>query len=51
MPPTLTRQVVVRLDGDLLDEVKADAARNGRTVAQSVRFHLRAALAAGGVSV
>jgi plasmid stability protein len=42
---TLTTQIVVRVDDDLRAALEADAAANGRTVAQSVRFHLRRALA------
>jgi hypothetical protein len=37
---TLSKQIVVRIDGDLLEELKRDAEANGRTVAQSVRFLL-----------
>lgn len=40
-----TKQVAVRLDDELLAALAEDAAANGRTVAQSVRFHLRRALA------
>lgn len=37
------RQVVVRLPGDLYAAIEQDAADNGRTVAQSVRFWLERA--------
>lgn len=37
---TYTEQLVVRVDGTLLDALKRDAAENGRTIAQSARFHL-----------
>jgi predicted HicB family RNase H-like nuclease len=36
----LSKQLVVRVDGELLDHLKRDADANGRTVAQSVRFLL-----------
>lgn len=41
----LTRQIVVRVDDALYEALQADADDHGRTVAQSVRFRLRAALA------
>lgn len=41
-PKTLTRQIVVRVDEQLYERLVRDAAANGRTVAQSVRFHLAA---------
>jgi hypothetical protein len=44
--PRLTKQVVVRLDSELYALLKADAAANGRTVAQTIRFHLRRLLTA-----
>lgn len=34
------RQLVIRVDDELLDEIKHDAEANGRTVAQTVRFRL-----------
>jgi hypothetical protein len=34
----------VRIDADLLEALTEDAGRNGRTVAQSIRHHLRQAL-------
>jgi hypothetical protein len=37
---TLSKQIVVRLDGELLDQLKDDAEANGRTLAQTVRFLL-----------
>lgn len=43
----LTRQLVVRVDQALYDLLAADAARFGRTVAQSVRFYLRQVEAEG----
>ena len=42
---TLTTQIVVRVDTDLRARLEADAEANERTVAQSVRFLLRQALA------
>lgn len=42
----LTEQVVVRLDPNLHHALKADAAANGRTVAQTIRFHLSQTLPA-----
>ncbi len=41
----LTEQVVIRFDDELLAAVKADAAANDRTVAATVRYYLRRALA------
>lgn len=43
-PPVMTKQIVVRVPDDLHAALMADALGYGRTVAQSVRFHLRAAL-------
>lgn len=43
----LTRQIVVRLPQDLYDRLERDAADNGRTVAQSVRFILLTSLRGG----
>jgi hypothetical protein len=40
----LSKQVAIRMENDLLAMLKADAAANGRTVAQSIRFLLRKAL-------
>lgn len=37
----LTKQLVVRVDEELYEALEQDAMRNGRTVAQSVRFQLR----------
>lgn len=37
----LTKQLVVRVDDELYSALEQDAAANGRTVAQSVRFKLR----------
>lgn len=42
-PQVQVRQVPVRLDLDLYAWVRADAEAHGRTVAQSIRFHLHAA--------
>jgi hypothetical protein len=36
----LTRQLVVRVDEDLYEDLRRDAETNGRTVAQTVRFKL-----------
>ena len=36
----LDKQIVVRLDADLLEQLKQDAQANGRTLAQTVRFLL-----------
>jgi predicted HicB family RNase H-like nuclease len=36
----LTDQLVIRVDKRLHEALREDAARNGRTIAQSVRFHL-----------
>ena len=41
----LTEQVVVRVDPKLHHALKSDAEANGRTVAQTVRFHLNQILA------
>ena len=41
----LTKQVVVRVSADLHAALAADAAANGRTIAQSARFLLTQALA------
>ena len=43
----LTRQIVVRVPTGLYEAIKKDAHDNGRTPAQSVRFHLRRALLHG----
>lgn len=37
---TLSKQIVVRLDSELLAALQRDAAENGRTLAQTVRFLL-----------
>jgi hypothetical protein len=42
--PKLTDQLVVRIPKNLHDALQRDAEDNGRTVAQSVRFHLSRAL-------
>jgi hypothetical protein len=39
-PKVLTRQLVVRVPRNLRIALQRDADDNGRTVAQSVRFHL-----------
>jgi hypothetical protein len=44
MPERMTNQVMVRMDDQLTDALRADAEANGRTVAQSIRFYLRVAL-------
>ena len=49
-PRTLTKQLVVRVPADLHVGLVADAAAHGRTVAQSVRFHLAAAVLAAPVN-
>jgi predicted HicB family RNase H-like nuclease len=36
----LTEQLVVRVEPELAEALAADAAENGRTVAQSIRFYL-----------
>lgn len=41
MKPELTRQIVVRVTDDMYQALAEDAAGNGRSIAQSVRFHLR----------
>jgi len=48
MPPDsgLTQQLVTRVDDEMHARLERDAADNGRTVSQSVRFLLRQALAA-----
>lgn len=38
------KQIVVRVEEDLLAALLADASDNERTLAQTVRFHLRRAL-------
>ncbi|HEV2928882.1 MAG TPA: hypothetical protein VGW74_09325 [Propionibacteriaceae bacterium] len=43
--PRMPHQIIVRVDADLRAALEADAEANGRTLAQSVRFHLRRALA------
>jgi predicted HicB family RNase H-like nuclease len=43
---TLTRQLVVRVSDEMHDALQRDADAHGRTVAQSVRFHLRRAMEA-----
>lgn len=40
----LANQLVVRVSRHLKDALERDASQNGRTLAQSVRFHLRRAL-------
>lgn len=47
----LTKQVAVRLEPDLLTLLQADADRNGRNVAQSIRHYLKLALVAEGEGV
>jgi plasmid stability protein len=42
----LTDQIAIRVDRQLLEELREDAARHGRTVAQSARFHLTRGLRA-----
>lgn len=37
---TLTRQIVVRVEQDLYEALERDAKKHGRTVAQTIRFHL-----------
>lgn len=44
MGDRMTKQVVVRVPDALFAALLADAADNGRTIAQTVRFHLRRAL-------
>lgn len=44
MAGDLTHQIVVRVTDEMHAALEADAEANGRTVAQSVRFHLRAVL-------
>lgn len=44
--PKMTAQVVVRMDPALAAWLADDAAANGRTVAQSVRFYLSLARSA-----
>ena len=46
-PGPMPHQIVVRLDGDLLDALRTDAEDNGRTLAQTVRHLLRRALEVG----
>lgn len=43
-PKVLTRQIVVRVPPDLYEVLAADAYRNGRTMAQTVRWRLKEAL-------
>lgn len=43
-PKALTNQLVVRISDELHERLRSDAAEHGRTVAQSVRFHLARAL-------
>lgn len=43
-PKHLTRQIVVRIPEDLYQVLDADAYRNGRTIAQTVRHRLKEAL-------
>ena len=38
----LTHQFMLRVDDDLYDALHQDAVENGRTVAQSARYYLRA---------
>lgn len=42
------KQLVIRVPEDLYAAVVKDAEDNGRTVAQTVRFHLRPLLAGSG---
>ncbi len=44
--PRLTKSLVIRVSEPLYDALVADADRHGRTVAQSARFYLRAAVVA-----
>jgi hypothetical protein len=44
---TLIHTLVTRYDDDLLADLEADADENGRTVSQSIRFHLRRSLEQG----
>lgn len=39
------QQTTVRLDDELVDWLETDAQKYGRTVAQSIRYHLQRALA------
>lgn len=39
-PRELTQQIVVRVTPGLYEALQKDANQNGRTVAQSTRFHL-----------
>jgi hypothetical protein len=41
---TAQRQMSVRLDADLFDLLSHDAVANGRTLAQSLRWHARRSL-------
>lgn len=43
-PRTLIHSLVTRYDDDLLAALEQDADDNGRTVSQTIRHHLRAAL-------
>lgn len=47
---TLDTQIVVRLTSDLREALEVDAEAHGRTLAQSVRHHLKHALAGNGSS-
>ena len=42
--PKMKRQIVVRVDDELGAALDADAARFGRTAAQSIRFYLTRSL-------
>lgn len=44
IPKRLEHPVMVRLDGDLYAIVEADAQDNERTVAATIRYHLRRSL-------
>jgi hypothetical protein len=44
----LNSQIVVRVDESLREALEADARDNGRTVAQTVRFHLQQKLVSAG---
>lgn len=42
--PKFTCQIVVRVTPEMYADLELDAAEHGRTVAQSVRWHLRRSL-------
>lgn len=43
-PPDKSAMATFRLEDDLRDALELDANTNGRTISQSIRFHLRRAL-------